>query len=310
MGYVFQGKYSKQIHDRLTTFDEKLFTKMLHGIKAMGRTYRLFGASSSQLRDMSFWFISFQYEKNFTSNMTNLVMMVDDIKTEDKKYCFTNGIGKMSWGIAGLIAIKLDIKLEIKEDIPSAYQVRIAGCKCMLVIDPESTLNDYYIKIRPSIEKFQSNNWDLEVCEYSRTQLKLNNQVIMLLSDLGNSDAIFESYQNLAMTSLFASNVNEQRRKLKYSSTTEDLLKNKIPLVLNEGRNMFGVVDETGTLEYGEVVVAKMPCLYPGDVRKYTAVNVPELQTRIRDCIVFPIKGHRPHPNEMSGSDLDGDKYW
>lgn len=60
----------------------------------------------------------------------------------------------------------------------------------------------------------------------------------------------------------------------------------------------------------GEVLVAKMPCLYPGDVRKYTAVNVPELKRCIRDCIVFPIKGPRPHPNEMSGSDLDGDKYW
>ena len=63
-------------------------------------------------------------------------------------------------------------------------------------------------------------------------------------------------------------------------------------------------------LSVGEVLVAKMPCLYPGDIRKYTAVNVPKLQACIRDCIVFPIKGHRPHPSEMSGSDLDGDKYW
>lgn len=60
----------------------------------------------------------------------------------------------------------------------------------------------------------------------------------------------------------------------------------------------------------GEVLVAKMPCLYPGDFRKCVAVHVPKLQECLRDCIVFPSKGCRPHPSEMSGSDLDGDKYW
>ena len=60
----------------------------------------------------------------------------------------------------------------------------------------------------------------------------------------------------------------------------------------------------------GEVLVTKMPCLHPGDVRKFTAVNVPILESYMRDCIVFPSKGHRSHPSEMSGSDLDGDKYW
>jgi hypothetical protein len=100
--------------------------------------------------------------------MQYTVTMIEDIQTNDEKYCFTDGIGKMSWGIAGLIAIKLNLKLKYRENIPSAYQVRIAGCKGMLAIDSESTLNDYYIQIRPSMKKFDSDNWHLEICEYSQ----------------------------------------------------------------------------------------------------------------------------------------------
>jgi len=106
----------------------------------------------------------------------------------------------------------------------------------------------------------------------------------------------------------------------------------RIRLPLNEGRSAFGVVDETGTLEYGQVffkytvmnvncqvteetvvhtgpiMITKFPSLQPGDIRKFTAVDIPELH-HIRDCIVFPQKGPRPHPDEMAGSDLDGDEY-
>ena len=105
---------------------------------------------------------------------------------------------------------------------------------------------------------------------------------------------------------------------------------------------MFGIVDETGILQYGQVfcqytqlntefledlstanrnrshfqselkhvlvgkiVVTKNPCHHPGDLRTFEAVDVPQLRHLV-DCIVFPQQGHRPHPNEISGSDLDG----
>ncbi|CAI9096788.1 OLC1v1033001C2 [Oldenlandia corymbosa var. corymbosa] len=120
-------------------------------------------------------------------------------------------------------------------------------------------------------------------------------------------------------------------------------LRTKTRIFVPFGRSMMGCLDETRILKYGQVfvqcsraglrqsykhshlysskisensfilqgkvIVAKNPCLHPGDVRVLTAVDLPNLHHMV-DCVVFPQQGDRPHPNECSGSDLDGDIYF
>ena len=103
----------------------------------------------------------------------------------------------------------------------------------------------------------------------------------------------------------------------------------KIPI--EKSRNVYGVSDPTGRLQPGtvffqptirgkpvilhtdgsggHVVVAKNPCYHPGDVRVLRCVDEPECRHLV-DCVVFPTSGQRPHPDEIAGSDLDGDKYF
>lgn len=98
----------------------------------------------------------------------------------------------------------------------------------------------------------------------------------------------------------------------------------KIPV--KKSRNVFGISDPTNTLEYGtcffqptirgqakpivgNVVVAKNPCYSPGDVRVLTCKDVTSCHHLV-DCVVFPTAGERPHPDEIAGSDLDGDKFF
>jgi RNA-dependent RNA polymerase len=89
-------------------------------------------------------------------------------------------------------------------------------------------------------------------------------------------------------------------------------LKTKSRIFIQRGRAMMGCLDETCTLKYGQVfiqasycaddhskfvvtgkvVVAKNPCLHPGDIRVLHAVDVPDLH-HMFDCVVFPQQGTR-----------------
>ncbi|XP_020089657.1 probable RNA-dependent RNA polymerase 1 isoform X1 [Ananas comosus] len=103
----------------------------------------------------------------------------------------------------------------------------------------------------------------------------------------------------------------DETRKLEYGQVFIQISCTGISQFQNNGLYMFaeGELDDHTVVVKGRVVVAKNPCLHPGDVRVLTAVDVPDLHHMV-DCVVFPQKGKRPHPNECSGSDLDGDTYF
>ncbi|KAB1205855.1 RNA-dependent RNA polymerase 1 [Morella rubra] len=292
-----------------------------------------------------------------------------EVKQGEVKYVFSDGIGKISAEFAKKVALKCGCKCSS----PSAFQIRYGGYKGVVAVDPTSSRK---LSLRKSMLKYESDNTKLDVLAFSKFQpCFLNRQLITLLSTLGVEDWVFENKQRQAVEQLDAiltdplkaqealdlmspgenTNILKEMLLCGYKPNAEPFLsmmlqtfraskllelKIKTRIFIPDGRAMMGCLDETRTLEYGQVfvqfsgtrhkqystmfgssgldqhiviegkvVVAKNPCLHPGDVRVLRAVNVPALHHLV-DCVVFPQRGSRPHPNECSGSDLDGDIYF
>ncbi|XP_075527685.1 uncharacterized protein LOC142559884 [Dermacentor variabilis] len=260
--------------------------------------------------------------------------------------------------------------------VPSAIQIRYAGYKGMLCTN--NALQGDKLILRKSMNKFACvTSASIEVIKVSApSHVFLNRPLITILEQLSvprrvflhlqqnmllqlcdafvNDDAALRVLGTYTNTSLPFTKLHVNGMSLSQEPFTRSMIlivyesmiaglkeKSRIAIPPEKGRNMLGVLDETATLEYGQVfvqfthmgvdlhneapnsgdcnsgstqvltgtvLVTKCPCLHPGDVRKFEAVDVPALH-HIRDCIVFPAKGSRPHPNEMAGSDLDGDEY-
>ncbi|XP_058184041.1 RNA-dependent RNA polymerase 1-like [Rhododendron vialii] len=320
--------------------------------------------------------------QSFSSSTETLSVARDDIEVipdveifqRGTKYVFSDGIGKMSDDFARRVAKKCGLK----SSTPSAFQIRYGGYKGVVAVDPTSWTK---MSLRPSMCKYECDNTKLDVLAWSKYQpCFLNRQLITLLSTLGVNDFIFEKKQREAVEQLDTiltdplraqdalelmspgenTNILKEMLMCGYKPDAEPFLsmmlqtfraaklfeiRTKTRVFVPRGRSMMGCLDETRTLEYGEVFVqiseagnrsfhdnsllvisksnsdqgnrivkgevfvAKNPCLHPGDVRVLKAVDVPALHHMV-DCVVFPQKGMRPHPNECSGSDLDGDIYF
>lgn len=298
------------------------------------------------------------------------VVKEQDLFTEDGK-CFTDGCGGISKDLATDLFEEVRSPSESESGTPDVFQIRYQGYKGVLALDPN--LEGKSIKVRPSMRKFVTTvHHRIGVCGYSKplTFGHLNRQYIMLLSGLGVSDTVllekqkqhFEMIKNMtvepeyAITALQWQNKFEvaQRliRRVGTQSTSDDesmeainkcirsvqsklvCESERLRIVIPKSRNIYGVCDPSGALEYGEcflritdgnlqsprtikgsVVVCKNPCYLLGDVRVLRAVDDtdrPDVKhlNHLVDCIVFPVRGERPHPDEIAGSDLDGDMFF
>ncbi|KAI5080567.1 hypothetical protein GOP47_0004466 [Adiantum capillus-veneris] len=366
------------------------------GIRFGGKMYEFLAFSSSQLREHSVWMFAsdqtttcdgirswmgdFSKFRNVASCAARMgqcfsaskqgpdvyedeIEEIPDIErwSGGVKYCFSDGIGKISPVFGAEVAMKCGYESTRQEVLaPSAFQIRYGGYKGVVAIDPSSS---HKLSLRPSMKKFHSNHSTLDVLEWSRfLPCYLNRQVISLLSTLGVEDQVFEVLQRERISSLDGvmtdredalqmlqtscagdyCNVTVQMLLCGYNPSDEPFLFSmmwafrsaqiqqickKSKIFVPKGRILMGCLDEYGCLNYGQVfvkvssldgtasvikgtvVITKNPCLHPGDIRVLQAVDSHSLQHMV-DCVVFPQKGTRPHPNECSGSDLDGDLYF
>lgn len=269
---------------------------------------------------------------------------------------FTDGCGAVSRDLAKQINAYCE---GIPQNYsPSVYQIRYQGCKGVLAVD--SSVTQGCLVIRPSMKKFEAGSKPLRklwLCDHSRpyTFGHLNRQFITLLSSLGVKDEVFlrlqeehfellrnmmhdptaafqllqfDNQPELALRCHDHNSLCCKSMQLSLSILRAKLIDklDKLRLLVPKSRNVFGVCDPTGKLNYGEcffrytekghpktlsgnVVVAKNPCYLLGDVRVLKSVVLEGLEDLV-DCIVFPTRGKRPHPAEIAGSDLDGDQYF
>ncbi|GBG67850.1 hypothetical protein CBR_g971 [Chara braunii] len=408
-----KDKQHSLVYDRILSF-------LRDGIVIGSRRFEFLAFSASQLREQSVWFFAsggqvgpsnirlwmgdFSKFRNIAKCAARMgqcfssttatkkvkaqeVESIPDVMTFDGRYCFSDGVGKISASFALEIATEAGILRRNGGLCPSAFQIRYGGSKGLVVVDPHST---FKLSLRPSMVKFDSIHQDLEVITHSKyLPCFLNRQIINILSGLGIPDQIFIELQDAMIHFLdfmiddpevalgllrvmCAGQVHDVMTHMLESGFHPTLephlqvmlgafraanildLRSKARMFVQKGRCLLGCMDETRMLAHGEVfiqvtcttddqdlqqlpnggshsrrgsgagrtallhdvhavitglvAVVRNPCLHPGDVRVLVAVDVPALH-HIVDCVVFPQTGPRPHPNECSGGDLDGDLY-
>ena len=254
-----------------------------------------------------------------------------------KPYCFSDGVGSISSELMRDVAKCLRWEVDPPSAVQIRFK-GCKGMLCLDPTLPgrKIRLRKSMEKFSCPKTPAESTKWSLEVITRScPTPLYLNRQLIPLLEHHGIETDIFHQLQLNMLFSCAQSLVDQDealkklsayvKRRLPFKNMSHsgwnlladpfcnnmlyhlffESLKNlkekaRIAIPMNCGRNMLGVMDETGKLEYGQVFVqytsmelddegralvvqgpvlmSKCPCVHPGDVRVLTAVDIPELR--------------------------------
>ncbi|TAQ89950.1 hypothetical protein B7494_g1737 [Chlorociboria aeruginascens] len=292
-----------------------------------------------------------------------ILMRVPDVERNGR--VFSDGVGTISTSVKQKMGDKLKRKI-----MPSVYQVRIRGAKGMVSEDPRLK-GDVICLRPSMIKFEGSNDTDIEICDAAHRPLPmyLNRQLIKILEDLGVNDKFFLDLQaeQVNRLRLITSNPINASNFLRTQSVGDSIqlswlikqlsylnldfradgflrdalemvvlmelrqLKHKTRILVENGYHLYGLMDETGILEEGQVfctfnddngsqriivgknlIVSRAPALHPGDVQLVEGINVPydSPLLSLSNCICFSQKGNRDLPSQLSGGDLDGDRYY
>ncbi|KAF2762064.1 RdRP-domain-containing protein [Pseudovirgaria hyperparasitica] len=292
------------------------------------------------------------------------------VRTDGVERVFSDGVGLISQTALELI----HKALPNQNSYPTCFQIRWGGAKGMISLHTRLQGNVMlYRPSMVKFESQVTAN--LEICDLGRKPIAmmLNRQLVKILEDLGVSYNWFSARQQEALRHLrlLTANVTNTVSYLQHQKIADSigfpqlirrlndigasykhdrflrsvvetlilrelrLLKHKARIEIREGVTLFGIMDETGYLEEGEVfitfeksksgflktsfldldnqqiIVTRSPALHPGDIQLATNIVPPDYHSlrAHRNCIIFSQKGQRDLPSCLSGGDLDGDIY-
>ncbi|KAI5458153.1 RNA dependent RNA polymerase-domain-containing protein [Mariannaea sp. PMI_226] len=297
------------------------------------------------------------------------ISYIPDVKYEDR--IFSDGVGTISSEALS----EIWPHLPIEAGTPTCLQIRLVGFKGMLSLDTRLDGKKICLREESMMKFPGGGLDELGICDTSckPLQLMLNRQIIKILEDMGTNKEWFFEMQNQALdvlrnvtahinntkdflerqdtatnigfpkfiAQLFRMDIDHRRDKFMKSVVEHvvlrelRLLKHKARIPVDRGVTLFGVMDETGFLNEGEVyvtydktwaragrrvngtltdgriIITRSPALHPGDVRVVRQVTPPRGHDllNLQNCVVFSQKGKRDLPSQLSGGDLDGDIY-
>ncbi|KAJ9226183.1 hypothetical protein DTO027B5_5867 [Paecilomyces variotii] len=308
--------------------------------------------------------------QTFSDTLTSIPVKEESVRqitdVERNGRVFSDGCGTLSKGVLWKIRREYALRARVK---PTVFQVRLSGAKGMLSLDTSIPGDEVRLR-KSMIKFDAVNDWNIEICGAGINALPfyLNAQIIKLLEDLGVTLDSFlqlqkEEIARLRSTTRSAeqaarfiesSHISKSTRlpwlirilqNLDLDHMNDDFLRRavefaviiklrdlkyraRIPVV--KGVTLYGIMDETGYLNEGEifcpvlnershreilvrdnVVITRSPALHPGDIQIVNAVDVPKdsILRQLHNCVVFSQKGQRDLASKLSGGDLDGDLF-